>query len=89
MKENRSNKPYNSKLKRCVEQLLYIDFNIEPIPGTKMRLLDIARQSNQQANVITKSEELAVVTISRIPDAITAIYTQSPSTKSQYSTITR
>ena len=40
MKENRSNKSYNSRLTRWIDRLLPFDFNIEHIPGAKMGLVD-------------------------------------------------
>ena len=69
MKENRSSKSYNSLLTRW-------EVNIEHIPGAKMGLVDyISRQPNQEAKVTNKyDEEFAVATITRIRDAIAAIY---------------
>ena len=76
MKEHRSNKSYNSRLTRWIDRLLPFDFNIEHIPGAKMGLVDyISRQPNQKAKVTNKyDEEFAVATITRIRDAIAAIY---------------
>ena len=76
MKEHRSNKSYNSRLTRWIDRLLPFDFNIEHIPGAKMGLVDyISRQPNQEAKVTNKyDEEFAIATITRIRDAITAIY---------------
>ena len=76
MKEHRSNKSYNSRLTRWVDRLLSFDFNIEHIPGAKMRLVDyISRQQNQEAKVTNKyDEEFAVAKITRIRDAIAAIF---------------
>ena len=76
MKEHRSNKSYNSRLTRWIDRLLPFDFNIEHIPGAKMGLVDyISRQQNQEAKVTNKyDEEFAVATITRIRDAIAAIY---------------
>ena len=75
MKEHRSNKSYISRLTRWIN-LLPFDFNIEHIPGAKMGLVDyISRQPNQKAKVTNKyDEEFAVATITRICDAIAAIY---------------
>ena len=75
-KEHGSNKSYNSSLTRWVDCLLPFDFNIEPIPGSKMGLVDyISRQPNQVAEVTNKyDEEFTVTTITRIRDAIAAIY---------------
>ena len=68
MKEHRSNKSYNSRLTRWIDRLLPFDFNIEHIPGAKMRLVDyISRQPNQKAKVTNKyGKEFAVATITRI-----------------------
>ena len=79
MKEHRSNKSYNSRLTHWVDRLLPFDFNIEQIPGAKMGLVDyISRQPNQQAKVTNKyDKEFAVATITRIRDAIAAIYVNS------------
>ena len=76
MKEHRSNKSYNSRLTRWIDRLLPFDFNIEHIPGAKMGLVDyISRQPNQKAKVTNKyDEEFAVATITRMRDAIAAIY---------------
>ena len=76
MKEHRSNKSYNSRLTRWIDRLLLFDFNIEHIPGAKRGLVDyISRQPNQKAKVTNKyDEEFAVATITRIGDAIAAIY---------------
>ena len=76
MKEHRSNKSYDSRLTRWVDRFLYFDFNIEHIPGAKMGLVDyISRQPNQEAKVTNKyDEEFAEATITRIRDAIAAIY---------------
>ena len=74
MKEHRSNKSYNGRLTRWIDRLLPFDFNIEHIPGAKMGLVDyISRQPNQE--VTNKyDEEFAVATITRIRDAIAAIF---------------
>ena len=76
MKEHRSNKSYNSRLTLWVDRLIPFDFNIEHIPEAKMGLVDyISRQANQEAKVTNKyDEEFAVATITRISDAIAAIY---------------
>ena len=88
MKEHRSNKSYNSRLTRWVDRLLPFDFNIKHIPGAKMGLVDyISRQPNQEAKVTNKyDEEFAVATITRIRDAIAAIYvnTTQQNCQSQY-----
>ena len=76
MKENRSNKSYNSRLTRWIDRLLPFDFNIEHIPSAKMGLVDyISRQPNQEAKVTNKYDvEFAVATITRIRDATAAIF---------------
>ena len=76
MKEHQSNKSYNSRLTRWIDRLLPFDFNIEHIPGAKKGLVDyISRQPNQEAKVTNKyDEEFAVATITRIRDAIAAIF---------------
>ena len=76
MKEHRSNKSYNSRLTRWIDRLLPFDFNIKHIPGAKMGLVDyISRQPNQEAKITNKyDEEFAVATITRIRDAIAAIF---------------
>ena len=76
MKKHWSKKSYNSRLTRWVDRLLPFDFNIEHIPGAKMGLVDyISRQPNQEAKITNKyDEEFAVATITRIRDAIAAIY---------------
>ena len=89
MKEHRSNKSYNSRLTRWVDRLLPLDFNIEHIPGAKMGLVDyISRQPNPEAKVTNKyDDEFAVASITRIGDAIAAIYvntTQQNSTRASH-----
>ena len=76
MKEHRSNKSYNSRLTRWIDRLLPFDFNIKHILGTKMGLVDYtSHQPNQEAKVTNNyDEEFAVATITRIRDAIAAIY---------------
>ena len=50
MKENRSNKSYNSRLTRWVDRLLPFQFDIEHLPGAKMGLVDyISRHPCQKA----------------------------------------
>ena len=79
MKEHRSNKSYDSRLTRWVDRLLPFDFNIEHIPGEKIGLVDyVSRQPNQEAKVVNKyDEEFAEATITRIREAIAAIYTNT------------
>ena len=63
LRENRSNKSYNSRLTRWVDRLLPFDFSIDHLPGTKMRLLDyISRDPHQQAvNISAYDEQFIVV----------------------------
>ena len=79
LKSHRSNKSYNSRLKRWIDRLLPFYFNIEHIPGTIMGLVDyILRQPSQKAKSITQyDEEFMVATISRIRDAITTLFSHS------------
>ena len=62
MRENRSNKSYNSRLTRWVDRLLPFDFSIDHLPGTKMGLVDyISRDPHQQAaNISTYDEQFIV-----------------------------
>ena len=90
MKEHRSNKFYNSQLTRWVDRLLPFVFNIEHIPGAKIGLVDyISRQPNQEAKVTNKyDEKFAVATITRICDAIAAIYVNTTNKTANHSTLT-
>ena len=85
MKEHRSNKSYNSRLTRWVDRLLPFDFNVEQLPGAKMGLVDfISRQPNQPAEITNKyDEDFVVSTVTRIRDAIAAIYVNTTPQKSQ------
>ena len=50
MKENRSNKSYNSRLTRWIDRLVPFQFNIAHLPGAKMGLVDyISRHPSQKA----------------------------------------
>ena len=79
LKSHRSNKSYNSQLTRWIDRLLAFGFNIEHFPGTHMGLVDyILRKPIQKAKSITQcDEEFMVATISRICDAITALFSNS------------
>ena len=57
--------------------IITFDFNNEHIPGAKLGLEDyISPKPNQEVKVTNKyDEEFAVATITRIRDAIAAIYT--------------
>ena len=58
MRENRSNKSYNSRLTRWVDRLLPFDFSIDHLPGSKMGLADyISRDPQQQAVNISAYDE--------------------------------
>ena len=58
MRENRSNKSYNSRLTRWVDRLLPFDFSIDHLPGSKMGLVDyISRDPQQQAANISAYDE--------------------------------
>ena len=76
MKEHWSNKSNNSRLILWLDRLLHFDFHFEHIPGAKMGLVDyLSRQPNQGAKDTNKyDEEFVVATITRIRDAIAAIY---------------
>ena len=57
MRENRSDKSYNSRLTRWVDRLLPFDFSIDHLPGTQMGLVDyISRDPHQQAVNISAYE---------------------------------
>ena len=58
MRENRSNKSYNSRLTRWVDRLLPFEFSIDHLPGTKKGLVDyISRDPHQQAANISTYDE--------------------------------
>ena len=62
MRENRSNKSYNSRLTRWVDRLLPFDFSIDHLPGSKMGLVDyISRDSQQKAVNISAFDEQFIV----------------------------
>ena len=63
MRENRSNKSYNSRLTRWVDRLLPFDFSIDHLPGTKMGLVVyISRDPHQQAVNISAYDKQFIVT---------------------------
>ena len=68
LKENRSNKCYNSRLSRCIERLLPYNFSIDHMPGAKMGLVDyFSRIPFAQAKKILAHDEHSVVlTISKV-----------------------
>ena len=51
MRENRSNKSYNSRLTRWVDRLLPFDFSFDHLPGSKMGLRDYFSRNPQQKAV--------------------------------------
>ena len=62
MKENRSNKSYNSRLTRWIDRLLTIQFDIEHLPWAKIGLVDhISRHSNQKAKKISAYDKEFIV----------------------------
>ena len=62
MREKMSNKSYNSRLARWVDQLLPFDFSIDHLLGTKMGLMDyISRDPQQQAVNISAYDEQFIV----------------------------
>ena len=62
MKENRSNKSYNSRLTRWVDRLLPFQFDIEHLPGAKMGLVDyISRNPSQKAKKVSAYDEEFIV----------------------------
>ena len=75
MKENRSNKSYNSRLTRCVDRLLPFQFDIEHLPGAKMGLVDyISRHLSQKAEkVAAYDEEFIVAKLKLISTSINAL----------------
>ena len=62
MRENRSNKSYNSRLTRWVDRLLPFDFSIDHLSGSKLGLVDfISREPQQKAvNISTYDEQFIV-----------------------------
>ena len=62
MRENKSNKSYNSRLTRWVDRLLLFDFSIDHLPGSKMGLVDyISRDPQQKAVNISAYDEQIIV----------------------------
>ena len=75
MKENRSNKSYNSRLTRWVDRLLPFQFDIEHLPGAKMGLVDyISRNPSQKAKKVSAyDEEFIVAKLKLISKSINAL----------------
>ena len=62
LKENRSNKSYNSCLSRWIDRLLPFQFDIEHLLGAKMGLVDyISRHPNQNAKKVSAYDEEFIV----------------------------
>ena len=62
MKENRSNKSYNSRLTRWIDRLLPFQFDIEHLPGAKKGLVDyISRNPSQKAKKVSAYDEEFIV----------------------------
>ena len=62
IRENRSNKSYNSRLTRWVDRLLPFDFSINHLPGSKTGLVDyISRDPQQKAVNISAYDEQFIV----------------------------
>ena len=74
-KENRSNKSYNSRLTHWVDRLLPFQFDIEPLPGAKMGLVDyISRNPSQKAKKVSAyDEEFIVAKLKLISKSINAL----------------
>ena len=85
MKENRSNKCYNSRLTRWVDRLLPFQFDIEHLPGSKLGLVDyISRHPSQKAkNVSTYNEEIIVAKLKLISTSINALELKNTKSASQ------
>ena len=75
MKENRSNKSYNSRLTRWVDRLLPFQIDIEYLPGAKMGLVDyISRNPSQKAKRVSAyDEEFIVAKLKLISKSINAL----------------
>ena len=75
MKENRSNKSYNSRLTRWVIHILPFQFDIEHLPGAKMSLVDyISRNPSQKAKKVSAyDEEFIVAKLKLISKSINAL----------------
>ena len=62
MRENKYNNSYNSRLTRWVDRLLPFDFSTDPLPGSKMGLVDyISRDPQQKAVNISAYDEQFIV----------------------------
>ena len=75
IKENRSNKSYNSRLTRWVDRLLPFQFDIEHLPGVNMCLVDyISRHPSQKAKKVSAyDEEFIVARLNLISTSINAL----------------
>ena len=62
MKENRSNKSYNSRLTRWIDRLVPFQFDIEHLPGARMGLVNyISRHPIQKAKKVSAYDEGYIV----------------------------
>ena len=75
MKENRSNKSYNSRLTRWVDRLLQFQFDIEHLPGAKMGLVDyISGHPFKKAKKVSAyDEEFIVAKLKLISTSVNAL----------------
>ena len=70
LKENRSNKSYNSRLTRWIDRLLPFQFDIKHLPGAKMGLVGyIFRSPNQKAKENFAYDEEFIVAKSKLISA--------------------
>ena len=72
LKEHRSNKSYNSRLSRWIDQLLPYNFTIEHMPEAKMGLVDYISINPfaRARKVSTYDEHFVVATLSKICDSM-------------------
>ena len=67
MRENRSNKSYNSRLTRWVDRLLPFDFTIDHLPSSKMELVNyISRAATKAVNISAYDEQFIVAKLDLI-----------------------
>ena len=85
MKENRSNKSYNSRLTRWVDRLLPFQFDIEHLPGAKMGLVDyLSRHPSQKTKKVSAyDEEFIVAKLKLISTSINALELNTTHSASQ------
>ena len=89
LKEQRSNKPYNSRLSRWIDRLLPYNFTKEHMPGAKMGLVDyISRNPYARAKKIsTYDENFVVATISKIRDSMKYLITNKQNATEKFNSI--